>query len=314
MPLSNDRCICLRKVEYSETSQIVTLFGRGHGIMRVIAKGAHRTTRQGAGKFGGGIDLLDVAHAVFTLDLEKNLGTLTEWTLVEGNLHLRRDLRGMYLAQYAGELVSYLIEEHDPHPELYDRLEQTLAELATPRQEEAFLAFELDLLRETGYLAELSACVSCGSNLNEREQTYFSPGRGGVVCRTCEGVVPDRMSIDRRLLRMAQQILTRRKVANRQIVMITDGKPSCIWEGGRLYKNPFGLDPKIVNKTLDEATSCRRKGIAITTFMVTDDHQLQEFVEKFTQLNRGRAYFADLENLGSYVLKDFVRNRRKRVR
>jgi uncharacterized protein with von Willebrand factor type A (vWA) domain len=115
-------------------------------------------------------------------------------------------------------------------------------------------------------------------------------------------------------LRMAQQILTRRKVANRQIVMITDGKPSCIWEGGRLYKNPFGLDPKIVNKTLDEATSCRRKGISITTFMVTDDTHLQQFVEKFTQLNRGRAYFADLENLGSYVLKDFVRNRRKRVR
>ena len=207
MPLSNDRCICLRKVEYSETSQIVTLLGRGHGIMRVIAKGAHRTTKQGASKFGGGIDLLDIAHAVFTLDLEKNLGTLTEWTLVEGNLHLRRDLRAMYLAQYAGELVSYLIEEHDPHPELYDRLEQTLAELATPRQEEAFLAFELDLLRETGYLAELAACVSCGSSLSEREQAFFSPGRGGVVCRNCEGVVPDRMSIDQRLLRMAQQIL-----------------------------------------------------------------------------------------------------------
>src|SRR5437667_9811792 len=91
MPLSHDRCICLRKVEYSETSQIVTLLGRQHGIMRVIAKGAHRTTKQGASKFGGGIDLLDVAQAVFTLDLEKNLGTLTEWTLVEGNLHLRRD-------------------------------------------------------------------------------------------------------------------------------------------------------------------------------------------------------------------------------
>jgi uncharacterized protein with von Willebrand factor type A (vWA) domain len=115
-------------------------------------------------------------------------------------------------------------------------------------------------------------------------------------------------------LRLAQQILSRRKVANRQIVMITDGKPSCIWDGGRLYKNPFGLDPKIVNRTLDEATACRRKDITITTFMVTDDPQLQQFVEKFTQLNRGRAYFADLENLGSYVLKDFVRNRRKRVR
>ena len=115
-------------------------------------------------------------------------------------------------------------------------------------------------------------------------------------------------------LQLAQRILTRRKTANKQIVMITDGKPSCIFEGGRLYKNPFGLDPKIVNRTLDEASSCRRKGIPITTFMVTDDWDLKEFVEKFTQLNRGRAYFADLENLGSYVLKDFVRNRRRRVR
>jgi Ca-activated chloride channel family protein len=115
-------------------------------------------------------------------------------------------------------------------------------------------------------------------------------------------------------LRMAQAILTRKKAANRQIVMITDGKPSCIWEGGRLYKNPFGLDPKIVNKTLEEASACRRKGISITTFMVTDDPSLSQFVERFTELNRGRAYFADLEHLGSFVLKDFVRNRKKRVR
>jgi DNA repair protein RecO (recombination protein O) len=207
MPLSNDRCICLRKVEYSETSQILSLFGRAHGVMRVIAKGAHRTTKQGSSKFGGGIDLLDVGQAVFTLDLEKNLGTLTEWTLVEGNLELRRNLRGMYLAQYAAELVSYLIEEHDPHPGLYDRLEQTVADLATPRQEEAFLAFELDLLRETGYLAEMQGCVSCGSNLGEREPAFFSAARGGVICRNCEGVVPDRMGVDQRLLRMAQQIL-----------------------------------------------------------------------------------------------------------
>jgi DNA repair protein RecO (recombination protein O) len=207
MPLSPDRCICLRKVEYSETSQILTLFGREHGAMRVIAKGAHRTTKQGASKFGGGIDLLDIGQAVFTLDLEKHLGTLTEWTLVEGNLELRRDLRGMYLAQYAAELVSFLIEEHDPHPQLFDRLEQTIHELAGARREEAFLAFELDLLRETGYLAELSACVSCGLPLSDREPAFFSPNRGGVMCRNCEGIAPDRFGIDQRLLRMVQTIL-----------------------------------------------------------------------------------------------------------
>jgi len=227
MPLSADRCICLRKVEYSETSQILSLFARRHGLMRVIAKGAHRTTRAGASKFGGGIDLLDVGEAVFTLDLEKQLGTLTEWKLQEGHLELRRNLRAMYLAQYAAELVSFLIEEHDAHADLYDRLEHTLLEVATPRQEEAFLTFELDLLRETGYLAELSTCIECGSGVSidrsmgprlagrpsikrggpEHEHVFFSPQRGGVVCRQCESVIPDRMRVDNRLLRMVQSIL-----------------------------------------------------------------------------------------------------------
>jgi DNA repair protein RecO (recombination protein O) len=207
MPLSSDRCTCLRKVEYSETSQILTLFAKAHGLMRVIAKGAPRTTKAGASKFGGGIDLLDVGEAVFTLDLEKQLGTLTEWKLQDGHLELRRNLRAMYLAQYAAELVSFLIEEHDPHPDLYDRLEQTLAELPSPRQEEVFLAFQLDLLRETGYLAELGTCVSCNATIGEREPAYFSPSRGGVVCRNCEGATPDRISVDYRLLRMVQTIL-----------------------------------------------------------------------------------------------------------
>jgi DNA repair protein RecO (recombination protein O) len=207
MPLTHDRCICLRKTEYSETSQILTLFARDHGVTRVIAKGAHRTTKQGASKFGGGIDLLDIGAAVFTLDLERQLGTLTEWTLVEGHLELRRNLRAMYLAQYAGELVTFLIEEHDPHPALFDRLEQTLRDLATSGLEEAFLAFELDLLRETGYLAELTNCGSCGATLSDREPAFFSPARGGVVCRNCESLIHDRISIDQRLLRIVQSIL-----------------------------------------------------------------------------------------------------------
>ena len=114
-------------------------------------------------------------------------------------------------------------------------------------------------------------------------------------------------------LQMAQKLLNRKRHGNKQVFMITDGKPSAIWEYGRLYKNPFGLDPKIVNKTLDEAVACRRKGIQVTTFMVTDDPMLQNFVDRFTQLNRGRAYYSDLENLGSYVLVDFMKNRRRRL-
>ncbi len=207
MALAQDRCICLRKVEYSETSQILLLFGEREGLVRVVAKGAHRTTKQGAGKFGGGIDLLDLGQAVFTLDPARELGILTEWKLQDGHLALRKNLRGLYLAQYAAELVCVLIEEHDPHPGLFARLEQVLADLQTPRSEEAFLAFELDLLRETGYLAELSSCRGCNTVLSEREPAYFSPQRGGVICRNCEAATPDRIQVDPRLLRMVQGIL-----------------------------------------------------------------------------------------------------------
>src|SRR6185369_220423 len=78
-------------------------------------------------------------------------------------------------------------------------------------------------------------------------------------------------------LLMARQILETRRVVNKQIFMITDGKPSAIREHGRLYKNPFGLDPRIVNKTLEEASYCRKKRISITTFMLAADAPLVEF-------------------------------------
>ncbi|MDH3592887.1 MAG: VWA domain-containing protein [Planctomycetota bacterium] len=113
---------------------------------------------------------------------------------------------------------------------------------------------------------------------------------------------------------LAQELLKRRKTANRQIIMITDGKPSAIHEDGRLYKNPFGLDEKVVAKTLEEAGRCRRKRIPITTFMLTADPYLRGFIEDFTEINRGRAYFADSSRIESFVLVDFLKNRRRRVR
>ncbi len=115
-------------------------------------------------------------------------------------------------------------------------------------------------------------------------------------------------------LQRAREILRRRKSGNRQILMITDGKPSCHYEGARLYRNAFGLDRKIVNKVLDEAAACRREGITITTFMIARDPYLQSFVRSLTETNQGRAYYSTLDDLGSFVFEDFVRNRRKRVR
>ncbi|MEZ6037622.1 MAG: hypothetical protein R3F29_09085 [Planctomycetota bacterium] len=114
-------------------------------------------------------------------------------------------------------------------------------------------------------------------------------------------------------LRRAREILRRAKTANRQILMITDGKPSALTEpDGTIYKNPMGLDRRVVNKTLEEAGQCRRLGIPITTFMLTQDPSLVRFVEQFTAENHGRAFYSSPDDVSSFVLVDYVRNRRRR--
>jgi uncharacterized protein with von Willebrand factor type A (vWA) domain len=114
-------------------------------------------------------------------------------------------------------------------------------------------------------------------------------------------------------LQLARNLLRRRGSANKQIFMVTDGKPSAIFtESGKLYKNSFGLDPKIVNKTLDEAVACRREHVPITTFMVARDPYLINFVEELTKANHGRAYYSSLNNLGEFVFVDYIRNRKKK--
>jgi len=118
----------------------------------------------------------------------------------------------------------------------------------------------------------------------------------------------------REALQLARQLLRRQKQPNKQIFLITDGKPSAITEGDQIYKNPFGLDLKIVNRTLEEADMCRRQRVVITTFMIASDPMLTDFVEQLTQTNRGRAYFASPNNLGEFILADYIRNRRQRVR
>ncbi len=117
----------------------------------------------------------------------------------------------------------------------------------------------------------------------------------------------------RAALQLAQRILLRKKHPNKQVFMITDGKPSAITEDGRLYKNPFGLDPKIVARTLEEAAACRRNRIVITTFMLTEEPALVDFVNKLTQVNRGRAYFSSADNLAGSVFVDYLRNRKKKI-
>ncbi len=115
-------------------------------------------------------------------------------------------------------------------------------------------------------------------------------------------------------IELAMDILRRKKNRNKQIFMITDGKPTCLKIGIKYYKNSFGFDKKIINKTLDKAAQCRKLGITVTTFMIARDPYLQKFVHDFTKINQGRAYYSSLNGLGEYIFEDFVRNRRKNLR
>jgi Ca-activated chloride channel family protein len=115
-------------------------------------------------------------------------------------------------------------------------------------------------------------------------------------------------------LRMAQRILLRQRKDMRQIIMITDGKPSALTlDDGRIYKNAFGLDPFVVSETLEEVNKCKRANIMINTFMLATDYSLVNFVQKITQMCRGKAYFTTPQNLGQYLLMDFMQRKTRHI-
>lgn len=125
---------------------------------------------------------------------------------------------------------------------------------------------------------------------------------GPFHTNTCEG------------LKLAQRILKRERKEMRQIIMITDGKPSALTlEDGRIYKNPFGLDPLVISKTLEEVHKCKRQGVMINTFMLARDYALVQFVKKVAQICRGKAYFTSPFTLGRHLLLDYMNNKSRMV-
>jgi Ca-activated chloride channel homolog len=113
-------------------------------------------------------------------------------------------------------------------------------------------------------------------------------------------------------LELAMDLLRRRRTPNKQIFMITDGKPTCIKKGKQYYKNSFGLDRMIVNRTLTLAAMCRKLQIPVTTFMIAQDPYLVRFVDQFTRANNGKAFYSSLSGLGEFILMDYKNNKRKR--
>ena len=116
-------------------------------------------------------------------------------------------------------------------------------------------------------------------------------------------------------LKLARRILLSQKKDMRQIIMITDGKPSALTlPDGRIYVNSMGLDPRILKETYREVAICRRSGIMINTFMLARERMLVEFVKKVCEIARGKAYFTNTMTLGQYILMDFMRRKTRRVR
>lgn len=113
-------------------------------------------------------------------------------------------------------------------------------------------------------------------------------------------------------LEMALEMLKKRRNSNKQIFMITDGKPTCIKKGKKYYKNSWGLDKQIIGRTLNLAGRCRKLDIPITTFMIAKDPYLVQFVEQFTEVNQGKAYFSGLDGLGDFVFSNYKSNRKNR--
>ena len=116
-------------------------------------------------------------------------------------------------------------------------------------------------------------------------------------------------------LQLAMDMLRRKRNTNKQIFMITDGKPSCLqMPDGTYYKNSVGLDPLIVSKCYTMARQARKLHIPITTFMIASDPYLQQFVDNFTEANQGKAFYTGIQGLGEMIFTDYETNRRKKLR
>lgn len=203
LPMSKvrDEAVCIRRWDFSETSQTVSLFGRGHGVVRGLAKGAKREK----GQFSGGIELLTRGEVLFILRKGRDLAAITDWSLLEIYPALSRSLRAHRAALYLADLVAHLVREGDPHARLYDCMTASLRALADERSvARIVLAFQWTALAETGFRPTLGRGAQTGEPLRQGPGAIvFSAAAGGVTeARDAEDgwrVRPETIALLRRL-------------------------------------------------------------------------------------------------------------------
>jgi len=197
--LTKDRAICVRVVDYSETSQVVTLFGRLSGKIRAIAKGSKRPKSA----FDGPIEPLSFGDIVFSGTDKDKLATLTEFQPQAVRGELRRNLAALQSALFAAELLDLLTEEYDPHIELFDHVLRFLQDIeegkAGPDRRDIMIRlilFQFVLLHEVGLRPILNACANCQRPCGAHgRESYFSAAANGLVCRDCEMSFPDKIRL-----------------------------------------------------------------------------------------------------------------------
>ncbi len=205
MSLIQDEAITLRRLDYSETSQVLVFFTREHGRSRLIAKGIKRSTKK---KYAVGIDLLERGRAVFTTGRSNHqgLGTLTEWRQIEAHLGLPDSLKRLYAAQYAAEITTAMTEDEDPHSQLYDSLADLLEKLSHGTDPlPAVIDYQCDLLYAAGFWPDLTRCVICDRLAPPGRAGYFSATQGGLVCRRCQENLPEKRLLPAKVLTALRQ-------------------------------------------------------------------------------------------------------------
>jgi DNA repair protein RecO (recombination protein O) len=200
--LTKDMAICIRAVDYSETSQIVTFFTRETGKIGAIAKGSKRPRSP----FDGPIEILSHGEIVFTDSNKEKLATLTEFQQQPTLLNLRNNLLALYCCYFAAELLNGLTHDYDPHPKLFDGflqfLQDTNEQRAVTDDKREVLAllilFQLTLLNNVGLQPILNACVNCRNPYSANwPQSYFSSSANGLICRDCEMSFTDKIRLSK---------------------------------------------------------------------------------------------------------------------
>lgn len=200
--LKKDSAVCIRTVDYSETSQVVTFFTARSGKVSAIAKGSKRPKSQ----FEGPIEVLSHGRIVFSDPESSRLATLTEFQQQPSFSNLAKNLFAMNCSLLAAELLNALTDEHDPHPEMFDALINFLEDvneiIATDSRQRDTLAllilFQLSLLKEIGLQPILNYCPNCKTQHTARStqhEFYFSSEANGLVCRDCEANFPDKIPV-----------------------------------------------------------------------------------------------------------------------